>query len=74
MKDPIPEVLDAVNCLQQSGYKTALLTNNWKTASGETLLPFNKSLFDVVSNGLLIDLKYQEIYAPELNKSIIILF
>ena len=50
LKDPIPEVLDAVNCLRQYGYKTALLTNNWKTATGETLLPFDRNIFDVVSS------------------------
>ena len=53
MKEPIPEMLDAVGCLRQYGYKTALLTNNWRTASGETLLPFDKNIFDVVSR--LID-------------------
>ncbi|XP_076821808.1 acyl-CoA dehydrogenase family member 10-like isoform X1 [Clavelina lepadiformis] len=53
MKSPIPEVLDAVDCLRQYGYKTALLTNNWKTASGETLLPFEKNRFDVVIESAL---------------------
>lgn len=49
MKEPIPEVLDAIQCLRQYGYKTALLTNNWKTASGKTYLPLDHSIFDVVS-------------------------
>ena len=58
MKDPIPEMLDAVSCLRQYGYKTALLTNNWKSASGKTLLPFDKELFDVVSRTLPLQFQY----------------
>nr|CAB3219669.1 acyl-CoA dehydrogenase family member 10 [Phallusia mammillata] len=48
MKNPVPEVLDAVECLRESGIKTALLTNNWKYSDGRSLLPFSKEKFDVV--------------------------
>jgi len=53
MNDPIQEALDAVACLRHEGYKTALLTNNWIQADGETLLPFPKNTFDVVSDAWL---------------------
>ena len=49
MSNPIKEVLEAVKCLKQQGFKTALLTNNWKKSDGSTLLPFDTSDFDVVS-------------------------
>ena len=47
-KDSIDEVIDAASCLRQKGYKTAVLTNNWKKSDGSTLLPFDTSPFDVV--------------------------
>ena len=49
----IPEVIDAAHCLKQSGYKTAVLTNNWKKSDGSTLLPFDTAHFDVVC-GLIL--------------------
>jgi len=48
MSHPIKEVLDAIACLKQEGFKTALLTNNWKNSDGSTLLPFDTKDFDVV--------------------------
>jgi len=48
LSDPIDEVLDAVECLRASGYKTALLVNNWKRGNGKTFLPLPTELFDVV--------------------------
>jgi len=48
MANPIKEVLEAVSCLKQEGFKTALLTNNWKKSDGSTLLPFDTSDFDVI--------------------------
>ena len=33
---------------QSNGFKTALLTNNWKKSNGESLQPMESSLFDVV--------------------------
>lgn len=48
MSHPIKEVLEAIACLKQQGFKTALLTNNWKNSDGSTLLPFDTKDFDVI--------------------------
>ena len=43
-----PEMVDAVQCLRAEGIKTAVLTNNWYLSKNESLLPLDKSLFNVV--------------------------
>uniref|UniRef100_F6XUS6 Acyl-CoA dehydrogenase family member 10 n=1 Tax=Ciona intestinalis TaxID=7719 RepID=F6XUS6_CIOIN len=54
MKSPISEVLDAINCLRQEGYKTALLTNNWIQSDGKSLLPISRDHFDVVIESAVV--------------------
>uniref|UniRef100_H2Z027 Acyl-CoA dehydrogenase family member 10 n=1 Tax=Ciona savignyi TaxID=51511 RepID=H2Z027_CIOSA len=54
MKNPITEVLDAVNCLRQEGIKTALLTNNWIQGDGKSLLPFSRNHFDVIVESAVV--------------------
>ena len=46
---PFPEMVDAIQCIRAEGIKTALLTNNWITDSGESVCPVDKKLFDIVS-------------------------
>ena len=48
---PHPEMMEAIRNLRAGGYKTALLTNNWfSTIVGDTYIPVDTSLFDVVSD------------------------
>lgn len=44
---PYPEMVEAIEKIRSHGYKTALLTNNWKMRE-ETNIPVDKELFDVV--------------------------
>ncbi|XP_041348618.1 acyl-CoA dehydrogenase family member 10-like [Gigantopelta aegis] len=45
---PYDQVVDVIKRVRASGFKTALLTNNWFVNNEETLLPVEKSIFDVV--------------------------
>lgn len=46
---PYPEMLSVIKQLRQKGFKTALLTNNFYSDNGESCMPLDKDLFDVVS-------------------------
>jgi len=48
---PYPEMLDAIQCIQAEGIKTALLTNNWKFYPHNSCPPVDyvRHFFDVVS-------------------------
>ena len=46
---PYPEMISAIKECRKRGLKTALLTNNFISESGQSLIPLEKNLFDVVS-------------------------
>ncbi|XP_078599605.1 acyl-CoA dehydrogenase family member 10-like isoform X1 [Branchiostoma floridae x Branchiostoma japonicum] len=46
--EPIPAMLDAVQCIKAEGIKTALLTNNWLINRQQSFLPVDRRIFDVV--------------------------
>ena len=49
MIQPYPQMLEALQCIRAEGIKTAVLTNNWRSSSGESALPsVLNSYFDVV--------------------------
>ncbi|XP_071094392.1 acyl-CoA dehydrogenase family member 10-like isoform X1 [Haliotis cracherodii] len=43
-----PQIVDAIRCIRAEGIKTALLTNNWFINRAESLVPVDRSLFDVI--------------------------
>ncbi|CAH1802395.1 unnamed protein product [Owenia fusiformis] len=45
---PIPAMVDAINCINAEGVKTALLTNNWKINDTKSHCPVDKDMFNVV--------------------------
>ncbi|XP_071945026.1 acyl-CoA dehydrogenase family member 10-like [Antedon mediterranea] len=53
----LPEMLDAVRCIQAEGVSVALLTNNWKHESGRSLQPLDPSLFDVIVESCLVGMR-----------------
>ena len=55
--DPLPEMIDLINCLRADGILVGLLTNNWLVDKENTFMPLERSLFDEVLNGLLGYLK-----------------
>ncbi|XP_066299724.1 acyl-CoA dehydrogenase family member 10-like isoform X2 [Branchiostoma lanceolatum] len=46
--EPVPAMLDAVQCIKAEGIKTALLTNNWLINRQQSFLPIDRRIFDVV--------------------------
>ncbi|PAA49381.1 hypothetical protein BOX15_Mlig024520g1 [Macrostomum lignano] len=48
LAEPLPEMLDAVRACRSSGFRTALLTNNWMNREGASLMPLDARLFDVI--------------------------
>ena len=51
MAEPLPYMIDAVQCIRAEGLRTALLTNNWKWAGGQTSIPPGvRELFDEVGD------------------------
>ena len=54
---PYPEMIDAVQCLRAEGIKTAVLTNNWFLSKNQSLLPLDRSLFNVVCMNFSENLK-----------------
>ncbi|XP_033126637.1 acyl-CoA dehydrogenase family member 10-like [Anneissia japonica] len=53
----LPEMLDAVKCIQSEGLSTALLTNNWKDQSHKSLQPLDVSLFNVIVESCLVGMR-----------------
>lgn len=52
---PYPEMLSAVKQLKDNGFKTALLTNNFRMENGQTCMSLDRDLFDVVSSFSRLD-------------------
>ncbi|KAG9333381.1 hypothetical protein JZ751_012741 [Albula glossodonta] len=54
MAQPIPAMMEAVQCLRAEGLKTAVLSNNFYLQGGATFLPLDRSLFHVVVESCLV--------------------
>ncbi|XP_030622597.1 acyl-CoA dehydrogenase family member 10, partial [Chanos chanos] len=48
MMEPVPVMMEAVQCVRAEGLKTAILSNNFLLPGGRSFLPVDRSLFDVV--------------------------
>ncbi|XP_029427537.1 acyl-CoA dehydrogenase family member 10 isoform X2 [Rhinatrema bivittatum] len=48
MTKPVPAMTEALRCVQAEGLKTALLSNNFYLHSGESFLPLDRKLFNVI--------------------------
>ncbi|XP_036382649.1 acyl-CoA dehydrogenase family member 10-like isoform X1 [Megalops cyprinoides] len=53
MAQPLPAMVEAVQCLRAEGLKTAVLSNNFFLQGGATYLPLDRSLFDVIVESCL---------------------
>ncbi|XP_064612305.1 acyl-CoA dehydrogenase family member 10-like [Liolophura sinensis] len=53
---PYQEMVQAIEKIRSHGYKTALLTNNWKMQD-ETNIPVDRDLFDVIVESCLVGMR-----------------
>lgn len=54
MAETHPAMMEAIQCIRAEGLKTAVLSNNFFLSDGNTYLPLDRSLFDVVSFSLTL--------------------
>ena len=54
MQQPMPVMMEAIECMRSRGLKTAVLSNNFLTLDKKPYMPLNPALFDVVRSLLLL--------------------
>ena len=53
LRTAYPQIIDAIKSVREEGMKTAMITNNWKHPNDfPSVMPIDKSLFDVVRFGI----------------------
>ncbi|XP_067093682.1 acyl-CoA dehydrogenase family member 10-like isoform X1 [Osmerus mordax] len=48
MQQPMPVMMEAIECMRSRGLKTAVLSNNFLTLDKKSYMPLNPALFDVI--------------------------